>query len=190
MLSQRAKELIPKARIFTTTTIKDKYPSSVVDTFQQADDNGQYLSDDDIENIRKHQPQLSDNLDRAIVLRDNATQIVEQARKDVLAQFPGINEPGGGLYPPVRAEACWRDFWHFLRCISYGVAGEITNFTSQEGLKNMELLYQELQVPLSAMVVGLKNLRKYSLDQYSSSDERSAISPYFDHLIRQMKQFV
>ncbi len=33
----------------------------------------------------------------------------------VLGRFPGITEPGGGLYPAARSDACWRDFCAFLQ---------------------------------------------------------------------------
>lgn len=67
--------------------------------------------------------------------------IVSEAREQVLAEYPNISGTGGELYPPVRAEACWRDFWHFLGCITYGIAGNTAEFTSDEGLHNMNLLY-------------------------------------------------
>ena len=189
MLSERAKQLIPKARIFTVANIETQYPESVINIFQQADDNGEYLSDSDINQIQENVAQLTKNLKQAQILRDKAEEIVEKAREQVLAKFPQITQPGGELYPPVRAEACWRDFWHFLRCISYGVGGKITEFTSEKGLNNMELLYQELKVPLPAMIEGLENLKNYSLAEFPAS-EKQQISIYFDHLITQMKKFV
>ena len=204
MLSERAQQLIPKARIFTVATIENQYPAEancfqqgfapmqsmhyVSAIFQQADDNGKYLSDSDLEKIKKSLPQLTKNVHQAQLIRDKAEEIVEKARKEVLIKFPQITEPGGELYPPMRAEACWRDFWHFLRCISYGIAGKITNFTSEEGLRNMELLYQELKVPLPAMIVGLENLKNYSLTEFSTA-EKAEVTVYFDHLIKQMKTF-
>ena len=106
----------------------------------------------------------------------------------MLISFPSITQPGGELYPPERAVACWRDFWHFLRCISYGIAGEFKEFTNQEGLKNMELLYQELKVPLPAMIDGLENLKYFSLEEFFLP-EKPLVSPYFDHLINELKKF-
>jgi hypothetical protein len=188
MLTERAKQLIPKARIFSLATVKNVYPQEVIAIFQQADNEGKYLSDSDFQQITTILPEITENIKKAKLLRDNAEQIVEQARQKVLASFPHITDPGGELYPPERAAACWRDFWHFLRCISYGVAGKITQFTNKEGLKNMELLYQELKVPLPAMILGLESLKYFSLEEFLSA-EKNNISSYFDHLINELKGF-
>ncbi|HAX79172.1 MAG TPA: phycobilisome protein, partial [Cyanobacteria bacterium UBA11372] len=83
---------------------------------------------------------------------------------------------------------CWRDFWHFLRCITYGIAGNNAEYTSDTGLHYMKLLYQELQVPLDAMVVGLEGIKTASL-QRIDEEEGDAIAPYFDHLIERLKSF-
>ncbi|MBF2018671.1 MAG: phycobilisome protein [Hydrococcus sp. C42_A2020_068] len=187
-LSERAKQLIPKARIVSFATWKNHYPSEVIAIFQKADDEGRYLTDEDIERIKTLSSETLVSLERAKLLREKATEIVSEARKKVLERFPNITQPGGDLYPPERAEACWRDFWHFLRCISYGIAGQSTAYTSQEGLNNMQLLYQELRVPLEAMVLGLENLKCFSLKQFQG-EELENIAPYFDHLIEKMKQF-
>jgi allophycocyanin-B len=52
----------------------------------------------------------------------------------------------------------------------------------------MQLLYQELQVPLDAMICGLEQLKIYSLQQFPSEDQQE-LTPYFDHLIHHLKQF-
>ena len=52
----------------------------------------------------------------------------------------------------------------------------------------MQLLYKELRVPLDAMILGLENLKIESLKQIEA-DYSEAITPYFDHLISQMKSF-
>jgi allophycocyanin-B len=188
-LSDRAKELIPKARIVSLANWQNNYPQDVVAIFQKADDEGRYLSDEDIGQIKILAPQTTRSLEIAQLLREQATEIISQARQQVLEKFPGISEPGGDLYPPLRGEACWRDFWHFLRCITYGIAGQQTHYTSREGLTNMQLLYQELRVPLKAMIVGLENLKRFSLQKFETK-EQEELAPYFDHLITQMKSFL
>lgn len=188
MLSDKVKELIKKSRIVSFTTWQEKYSEQVIDIFQTADDQGRYLSDRDIQQLNKLTPELEESLAQAKFLRDNAPDLVGKAREEVLAAFPNITAPGGGLYPPMRAEACWRDFWHFLRCISYGIAGVSIDYTSEKGISFMEQLYQELQVPLDAMVLGLENLKFYSLQEFAP-EKRSDLEPYFEQLINQLKQF-
>ncbi|MEO1446772.1 MAG: phycobilisome protein, partial [Cyanobacteria bacterium J06635_11] len=122
-------------------------------------------------------------------LRDQAPDIVDEARAVVLTTFPKILEPGGGLYPPMRAEACWRDFWQFLRCITYGIAAQQHHYTSTDGLEFMEQLYEELQVPLPAMVTGLIGVKRASLQRFPV-ETYPVLSPYFDHLIARLSTFV
>ncbi|MEG4504398.1 phycobilisome protein [Microcoleus sp. F6_B4] len=187
-LSERAKQLIPQARIVSFATWKNLYSDEVIAIFQDADNQSRYLTDEDLERIENLHPHLSLMLEKARLLREHAPNIVADARKKVLADFPNITEPGNDLYPPERAEACWRDFWQFLRCITYGIAGNNPQFTSPEGLKNMELLYQELRVPVSAMLCGLEQLKKVSLQHFNSED-RDLLSLSFDHLISGLKNF-
>ncbi|MEM8637207.1 MAG: phycobilisome protein [Cyanobacteria bacterium P01_G01_bin.54] len=183
-LSDRARELIPKARIMSFAQWAEHYPPEIIQRFQAADDGGRYLGADDFEAIAQH-PTPSQHCQLAKRLGEEASELVSQARADVLKQFPGITEPNGKLYPPERAEACWRDFWHFLRCVTYGVASGIVQFTDADGLHYMNLLYQELKVLLPAMVYGLKVLKNTSIEQ----SEAANIAPYFDHLIGKLKQF-
>ena len=186
MLSDKVKELIKKSRI---VSFEDwQHPPEAIAIFQQADDAGKYLTDEEIAKIKAIVPDLSQGLEQGKVLRDNVSEIVSQARSVVLDANPGILEPGGGLYPPMRAEACWRDFWHFLRCISYGISGQSINYTSDRGLNYMEQLYRELEVPLDAMVLGLEQLKVFSLQEFKSG-EHEKLEPYFDRLIESMSQF-
>ncbi|MEL6935862.1 MAG: phycobilisome protein [Cyanobacteria bacterium J06607_17] len=183
-LSPRVKELIAKARIVSFEGWQDQFGEDAIATLQTADDEGTYLSDALLEVMPVSHIARS--------LRDHASAIVDTARAQVLEEFPGITEPGGGLYPAIRAEACWRDFWHFLRCITYGIAAQRTDYTSTTGLSYLEQLYQELQVPLGAMVFGLKSLKtvsKHQLTQLELTVEDDQIDPYFDHLIQALSQF-
>jgi len=188
MLTDKVKELIKKSRIVSFTTWQTKYSAQVISIFQQADDEGRYLSDQDLQQLNNLIPELAESLTQAKLLRDHASDLVGKARGEVLAAYPNITEPGGGLYPPMRAEACWRDFWHFLRCISYAVAGSSVDYLSEPGLGYMEQLYQELKVPLDAMILGLEQLKFYSLQEFPT-DKKSDIEIYFDKLINQLKKF-
>ncbi len=187
-LSEKVKELIQKARIVSFATWQDTHPAEVIQRFQRADDESRYLTDEDLQHAAARSPDTLDSIEGARVMRDRVQEIVDEARSGVLTAFPTLIEPGGGLYPPIRAESCWRDFWHFLRCITYGMAGQRTDYTSVEGLHYMQLLYQELEVPLEAMVMGLEGLKTASLKRISPQ-QRERFAPYFDHLTEQLKQF-
>ena len=184
-LSQKAKELIPKARIVSLKAWENSHSPAEIQLFQAADDAGRYLADEDLQQLHSSEPK---SVTTAKFLRDNAADIVSEAREQVLAEYPNISEPGGELYPPARAEACWRDFWHFLRCITYGIAGNCPDFTSDEGLHYMNLLYQELGVPLPAMILGLSGIKAASLKR-CDLDDAAKLAPYFDHLIEKLSQF-
>lgn len=187
-LSETAKELIAKARIVSFADWEKSHPSESILLFQAADDRGTYLTNEDLQQIQVLSPNTSKLIPVAQLLRDQVTEIVDEAREQVLANYPDILKPGGGLYPPERAEACWRDFWHFLRCITYGIAGHSTQFTSPAGLYYMKLLYQELRVPLDAMVLGLEGIKASSLKRLEPNQQET-LAPYFDHLITQLKRF-
>jgi Phycobilisome protein len=186
-LSDSVKELIAKSRIVSFAEWSVQYTPATIALFQSADDEGRFLTHADLNELCQvaPDPQLTSI---ANTLRDLAPDIVDEARLQVLKTFPDITEPGGGLYPALRAEACWRDFWHFLRCISYGVAGQRTDFTSAKGLHYMQLLYQELNVPLPAMIVGLNALQTASLSRVAAN-QQDAIVPYFQHLVTQLSYF-
>ena len=116
-LSERAKQLIPKARIVSFASWQELQPQELIQIFQQADDEGRYLSESDLQKVKTFSSNTSNTstlLDIVNFLRDNAPEIVAVAREKVLAEYPDITKPGGDLYPPERAEACWRDFWHFF----------------------------------------------------------------------------
>jgi Phycobilisome protein len=187
-LSETVKELIAKSRIVSFSTWQTAYPTEVIARFQAADDEGRYLTDDDLHYIAEHSPETSSLIAIARLLRDHVNDIVAHARVQVLTDFPDITQPGGGLYPAERADACWRDFWHFLRCITYGIAAQNPQYTSESGLHSMQLLYRELHVPLDAMVVGLKGIKTASLMQVEP-DQQATLHPYFDHLIVQLQSF-
>lgn len=159
-LSETVKELIAKARIISFAEWDKSHSKAAIAIFQAADDAFRYLSDEDLLQIQTKSSDNSELIPVAVLLRDRAAEIVDEAREQVLTTYPEIIQPGGGLYPPERAQACWRDFWHFLRCITYGIAGGHAEYTNPTGLHYMNLLYQELQVPLDAMLLGLKSIKR------------------------------
>ncbi|MBD2579371.1 phycobilisome protein [Oscillatoria sp. FACHB-1406] len=189
MISRRAKELIPEARTLDVQTWKGNYNPEIIEIIGRADDEKRYLTDEDLAKLKTLSIHSSLALESVRFLRDNAADAISTARQAVLENFPKITAPEGDLYPPERAEACWRDFWHFLRCITYGIAAKNPQFTSPDGLEKMRLLYEEMRVPLPAMLCGLKRLKSAALDALPA-EQKNIGEPYFDHLIEQMAEFI
>ena len=187
-LSEKVRELIQKARIVSFAAWCDTHPIQGVGRFQLADDERRFLTDEDLHFIRQVAPSTTALLAVAQQLRDLVNDIVSEAKLEILQTFPNITQPGGGLYPPDRSEACWRDLCNFLRCITYGIAGQHTDYTSAEGMHYLRLLYQEMQVPLDAMLVGLEGIKAASLKQLEPQ-QQPIVAPYFDHLIEQLSAF-
>ena len=193
-LSDRAKELIPKARIVSFTSWEERLPAAVLERFQAADNEFRYLRDEDINAISEEAEDTLDPIKLQVSrqFRDFASTIVTEARGQGLIGVPGITDSGGDLYPKHRAEACWRDFWQFLRCVSYGLAGNSTQYLSQEGLGYMALLYEELKVPLPAMVVGIRALAIAGQKHCQSAhddDLTAMINEHFAPLIAALEAF-
>ena len=105
-LSERAKQLIPKARIVSFASWKGLYSDKIISIFQKADDEGRYLTDEDLEKIGNLAPGATQAGEQSRLLREQASRIVAEARENLLAHFPNITDPGNDLYPPERAEAC------------------------------------------------------------------------------------
>ena len=86
---------------------------------QQADQERRLLSSSEIQSLCQHSGVMTAPLEQ---LQGQAHQLVDQARQDLLEAKPHLVKPGGALYPEHRAEACWRDCFHFLRVCCYAVA--------------------------------------------------------------------
>jgi hypothetical protein len=187
MLDDSVRMLIQKARIVGFEGWDAQFSAATIAQFQAADDAGRFLSDEDMAEIVRLEGEL-EGLTLARLLRDEASLAVDEARADVLAAFPDITLPGGGLFPQERAIACWRDFWHFLRCVSYGVAADRSDFMSPVGLDFMRQLYEVLQVPLDAMVLGVDGLKGAALRRVPI-DAQEIVALCFDGLRAQLKAF-
>ncbi|HAN46395.1 MAG TPA: phycobilisome protein [Cyanobacteria bacterium UBA8156] len=165
-LSARAQELLPLAHMPDLALLP---PVVAI-----ADREQRFLTDAELAQLpERHRAAVQ-------ALREQATVLVEQARAEVLAQFPGIAGPGGDLYPEARAAACWRDLWHFLRCIAYTVAADQPDAFDGPGLAAMAALYRELRVPLPAMVVGVQSLQHHS---------PAALAPFFATALQRLERF-
>ena len=102
-----------------------------------------------------------------IALQREAQNLVNETKAYLLDQHPGLVKPGGALYPEHRSEACWRDCYHFLRVSCYAVAVLQPQLCDQEGMANLGRLYALMGVPIDALLMALRELRRLAAINYS-----------------------
>ncbi len=181
--------LIAQARnIMNLAAWESTHPSEAIAIVQKAEDEGRFLTDAELHQLRELAPQQTDWFPIVALLRDQASAIVAQAKQELLSTHPELTQPGGGLYGGDRAEKCGRDLENFLRCISYGLAGQHLPYTDPARMQAMRQLYAQVQVPLDAMVFALQAMKTASL-QWVEAGQQAAISPYFDHLVSELEGF-
>lgn len=181
MTNEKLRELIAKARILGLpydTTL----PVHIRKIFKNADDEARHLSLIEIKDACSFSSMEPASIQK---LQTNAKQIVAAAKSRLLIEKPSLIRPGGSLYPEHRAEACWRDCWHFLRIAIYATAVDRETFTHRPGVNGMSELYRELNVPISSMALALSFLREQAVDLFSCpslSQGRPPIDRSIHHL--------
>ena len=110
---------------------------------------------------------------------ENAQGYVDQSKQVLLKAHPSLVEPGGALYPPERAQACWRDCWNFLRVATYATATNTADCTDPQGIEAVRALYDQLRVPLEGMSMALTTLSSLitsDIEQQDNDLEREAVA--------------
>ena len=139
-------------------------PENLRDLIDNADQNKRLLNDNEISLCCNWSGLATAPL---IALQSQVSELVDQARADLLKEQPELVQPGGKLFPADRAEACWRDCFHFLRVSIYGAALRRTAITDPNGMHSLAELYALLEVPVPALLLALDRLRQHSVAAYS-----------------------
>ena len=87
-LTERAKQLIPKARIVSFKGWEEVLPTEIIQSFQAADDEGRYLTQKDLNFLKSGSQLPIFSIDAASFLGEYAAEIVDEAREKVLAAYP------------------------------------------------------------------------------------------------------
>ena len=139
---------------------------------QHADEERRLLSSSDIQHLCQESGVMAAPLEQ---LQGQAHQLVDQARHDLLEAQPHLVKPSGALYPEHRAEACWRDCFHFLRVCCYAVAVARPKFTNPQGMVALGELYAALGVPVDGLLLALARLQELAAQSYSESAPSSDV---------------
>ncbi len=187
-MDTQLQQMIAKARIlglvFDTTL-----PIHIRSIIRSADDEGRPLSEKELQTIC----QISSiDPEPLLAIQEKASALVSAVKQKMLFEDPELVKPGGALYPENRAEACWRDCWHFLRIAIYAAAADRTAFTHPPGVVGLAELYRELAVPIDSMALALSYLRQEAVALYSSIDggqDAWRLEGSIGHLEAMMNQF-
>ena len=93
-------------------------------------------------------------------LQQQVQQLVSTTKTHLLKERPELVQPGGALHPEHRSEACWRDCFHFLRVSCYAVAVRQPDLCDEEGMANLGRLYALMDVPIDALLMALREMRR------------------------------
>ena len=138
---------------------------------QQADQERRLLSSSEIQSLCQLSGVMAAPLEQ---LQARAQPLVDQARHDLLEAQPHLVKPGGALYPEHRAEACWRDCFHFLRVCCYAVAVAQPKFTNPQGMAALGELYAALGVPVDGLLLALARLQELATKNYGDASAPSS----------------
>jgi len=183
--SPKVRELIKVANIFALPK-QNRLPEKCTKILESANKSKRLLSRKELNILCKNSNCKAEKLEE---MQHRLPSLINEAKAILLRKQPEITEKGGSLYPKERAEACWRDCFHFARISIYGTAVGETDITDKEGLKAVHELYSILEVPVDALAICLKELQLKCREIYTERNEREDIrllDGCFNHLAEKM----
>ena len=156
-------DLAKRAQVFDRNILSD-LPQDLSKVLASADADKRILNQNELTAVCRW---AGTDAEPLWILQGLMHPLVDQAKAELLRQHPELTLPGGELHPEHRAEACWRDCFHFLRVSIYGTALDQDDITHSEGMKALVELYELVNVPLPALLDALEHLRRISTDVMS-----------------------
>ena len=185
--AEQIKELAQQSKVCGLSGDRS-IPGQIRDLIDEADQHKRLLSDEEIQLCCGWSGVEAAPL---IALQGQVSHLVDQSRADLLSEQPELVQPGGKLFPQLRAEACWRDCFHFLRVSIYGSALRRTDVTDSDGMRCLAELYALLDVPVPALLLALDRLRVHSVASYSrlgAGAEAKALGDALTHLCNMIRK--
>ena len=185
--AEQIKELAQQSKVCGLSGDRS-IPGQLRDLIDEADQHKRLLSDEEIQLCCGWSGVEAAPL---IALQGQVSHLVDQSRADLLSEQPELVQPGGKLFPQLRAEACWRDCFHFLRVSIYGSALRRTDATDSDGMRCLAELYALLDVPVPALLLALDRLRVHSVASYSrlgAGAEAKALGDALTHLCNMIRK--
>jgi hypothetical protein len=168
--SDTIRQLAAKAQVLGLPQ-QPNLSQSIRQLLQEADQERRLLSSSEVQSLCQQSGVMAAPLQQ---LQGQAQPLVDQARHDLLEAQPHLVKTGGALYPEHRAEACWRDCFHFLRVCCYAVAVAQPKFTNPQGMAALGELYTALGVPVDGLLLALARLQELATKSYMDSSAPSS----------------
>ena len=182
-------ELAQRAQVFNHNILRD-LPQDLSKVLASADAEKRILNHDEMMALCRWSGTDPEPL---WILQGLMNTLVDQAKAELLQQHPELTLPGGELHPEHRAEACWRDCFHFLRVSIYGTALDQNDITHSEGMKALGELYELINVPVPALLLALEHLRRISTDlmkDLESDHQASRLSNILETISEKIRNVV
>ncbi|MFS8867331.1 phycocyanin subunit beta [Synechococcus sp. H65.1] len=126
----------------------------------QADAKGAFLGENEFAALQQVIAEGNKRLDAVNRLTSNASKIVTDAVRELFAEEPHLNAPGGPAYPSRNVAACLRDMDIILRYITYAVAAGDPSVLDERCLNGLRETYQALGTPGSSVAKGIQKMKK------------------------------
>ncbi len=130
--------------------------SRVVD---QADKKGSYLSEDDINALSAMVGDSNKRLDVVNRLTSNASAIIANAYRGIVAENPQVFNPGGACFHHRNQAACIRDMGFILRYVTYSVLAGDSSVMDDRCLNGLRETYQALGTPGNVVASGIQKMK-------------------------------
>lgn len=156
---------------------------------EQADKKGAYLSGEEINALSAMVSDSNKRLDVVNRLTSNASTIVANAYRALVAEQPQIFNPGGACFHNRNQAACIRDMGFILRYVTYSVLAGDASVLDDRCLNGLRETYQALGTPGSAVASGIQKMKDAALGiannpngitQGDCSNLMSEVASYFD----------
>ncbi|MEQ8463751.1 phycocyanin subunit beta [Coleofasciculus sp. E2-BRE-01] len=156
---------------------------------EQADKSGAYLSGDQINALSAMVSESNKRLDTVNRLTSNASMIVANAYRELVAERPQVFAPGGACDHHRNHAACIRDMGFILRYVAYSMLAGDASVMNDRCLNGLRETYQALGTPGDAVASGIGKMKDAAIaiandpngiTQGDCSALMSELAGYFD----------
>ena len=140
----------------------------------QADVRGEFLSKPQLDALAAMVADGNKRLDTVNGINSNASAIVTNAARALVAEQPVLVLPGGKAYTSRRMAACLRDMSIILRYVSYAMVAGDSSVLDDRCLNGLRETYQALGTPGASVAVAVQKMKEASI---AIANDSSKVTP-------------